>query len=315
MTASRNGPEVCDDGNNTTETSCPYGTASCTRCDASCATSLNLTGAVCGDGITNGDEVCDDGNTNTRAGVPLRQADCTRCDATCETQLILTGPVCGDGVRNGPEVCDDGNVEACGTCSATCNKVQLAKASGSILIFSFSNLRDGDSFQLNDGTNFALTFELDRDGSSTGIRVDISSAFTRADVAVAIAAAINAETDSLRITALAQSDVVQLTNDLNGSRGNQPISSRTSRTGNNTPIYTTGMLGGAGVDCPESTECGRTEDCELGLVCRPDNTCGQPPPPPPADGGVPEPDGGTEPGDGGTGPSDAGVQPWWLRAR
>ncbi|ADO75189.1 choice-of-anchor A family protein [Stigmatella aurantiaca] len=44
----KNGAEVCDDGNIVTETSCPYGQATCIRCNATCTQVLNLTGEVPG---------------------------------------------------------------------------------------------------------------------------------------------------------------------------------------------------------------------------------------------------------------------------
>ena len=67
------GSEVCDDGNTVTETSCPYGTTSCTRCSATCDATLSLTGGYCGDGVTNGSEACDDRNAQA----------CGTCSATC----------------------------------------------------------------------------------------------------------------------------------------------------------------------------------------------------------------------------------------
>ena len=65
----RNGAEACDDGNNVTETNCPYGSASCMACNASCTAPLSLTGGYCGDGVVNGGEVCD--------GTPGCSAMCT----------------------------------------------------------------------------------------------------------------------------------------------------------------------------------------------------------------------------------------------
>jgi cysteine-rich repeat protein len=69
--------ETCDDGNELTETECPYGTATCTSCDAKCELVLTLTGNVCGDGLLRvPEETCDDGNVIAGDG----------CNATC------TGP-------------------------------------------------------------------------------------------------------------------------------------------------------------------------------------------------------------------------------
>ena len=125
-----NGAEVCDDGNATTETSCPYGSPTCTRCNATCTATLSLNGAYCGDGTQNGTETCDDGNNTTESACPYGTASCTKCDASCSTTLNLSGPTCGDGTVNGPEVCDDGNVTTetscpygtptCARCNATC---------------------------------------------------------------------------------------------------------------------------------------------------------------------------------------------------
>lgn len=122
--------ETCDDGNTATETACPYGTPSCTACDATCATELSLSGPYCGDGATNGPENCDDGNITTEAACPYGQPTCVRCDASCLAILNLRGPYCGDGTTNGPENCDDGNTTtettcaygttACTACNATC---------------------------------------------------------------------------------------------------------------------------------------------------------------------------------------------------
>jgi cysteine-rich repeat protein len=117
--------EACDDGNTTTEVSCPYGMASCIRCNSTCTQELALAGYYCGDGITNAPtEVCDDGNTTTEVACPYGTASCVRCDASCSQSLNLTGPYCGDNVRNGSEACDDGNTTTENTCSygtATCS--------------------------------------------------------------------------------------------------------------------------------------------------------------------------------------------------
>ena len=123
-------PEVCDDGNTVTETSCPYGSPNCTSCNATCTATLQLSGPVCGDSIINGTEVCDDGNTVNETSCPYGSPNCTTCNATCTATLQLSGPVCGDGIKNGAEVCDDGNTVTetscpygspnCTACNATC---------------------------------------------------------------------------------------------------------------------------------------------------------------------------------------------------
>ena len=126
-----NGSEVCDDGNNVTETSCPYGELSCTRCNATCTAVLELHGGYCGDGMVNGGEVCDDGNNITETSCPYGELSCMRCNATCTATVELHGGYCGDGMVNGAEVCDDGNNTtetscpygelSCTRCNATCS--------------------------------------------------------------------------------------------------------------------------------------------------------------------------------------------------
>jgi cysteine-rich repeat protein len=68
--------EFCDDGNTTSETSCPYGTASCMACNGSCSGTLSLTGDFCGDGRVTHGEVCDDGNSTNGDG----------CSAVCQVE-------------------------------------------------------------------------------------------------------------------------------------------------------------------------------------------------------------------------------------
>lgn len=64
--------ETCDDGNTTTETACPYGTPSCTYCNAVCTQVLNLSGPYCGDNILNGPEtICDGTNLTGETCVSL----------------------------------------------------------------------------------------------------------------------------------------------------------------------------------------------------------------------------------------------------
>jgi cysteine-rich repeat protein len=121
--------ETCDDGNTTTETVCPYGPGTCTACDATCDTSLNLTGPRCGDNVTNGPEVCDDGNTTTESACAYGSPTCNICNGGCSALIPRTGEYCGDGVTNGTggdaETCDDGNTSTETVCpygSATCNR-------------------------------------------------------------------------------------------------------------------------------------------------------------------------------------------------
>lgn len=122
--------EVCDDGNAVTETACPYGTLTCTACDASCSAEMSLTGPYCGDAQTTDGEVCDDGNTVDETACPYGTPTCTGCNASCSSAQPLTGFYCGDGMITEGEICDDGNAVTesacpygtltCTACDATC---------------------------------------------------------------------------------------------------------------------------------------------------------------------------------------------------
>jgi len=66
---------------------------------------LNVNGAVCGNGTLEGGEQCDDNNN----------VDGDGCSATCALE-----PVCGNGTLEGGEQCDDNNNVDGDGCSATC---------------------------------------------------------------------------------------------------------------------------------------------------------------------------------------------------
>lgn len=126
--------ETCDDGDIVTETECPYGTASCMLCSATCSMVLNLTGRVCGDSTRDPEEMCDDGNTTSETSCAYGTPMCMGCRADCQMVLALTGPFCGDStVTASQEACDDGNamtesscpygMATCMRCDATCDVV------------------------------------------------------------------------------------------------------------------------------------------------------------------------------------------------
>lgn len=126
------GEEVCDDGNDVTEDACPYGTPSCTICEATCRGESTRTGPYCGDEVWQpAEEECDDGD-----GGPFFFGD--GCDGSCTVDpgwtcsgspSVCTG-ICGDGMQVGDEACDDGNTvtetecsygtTSCDGCSADC---------------------------------------------------------------------------------------------------------------------------------------------------------------------------------------------------
>ncbi|MBI3833811.1 MAG: DUF4215 domain-containing protein [Planctomycetes bacterium] len=87
--ATKNGTEMCDDGNTNDNDTC----------------SNNCTNG-CGNGILNTDEHCD--GTQFEAGAPsgrVCRSDCTYC---------------GDGIKNGNEQCDDGNNVDTDSCRNNC---------------------------------------------------------------------------------------------------------------------------------------------------------------------------------------------------
>jgi cysteine-rich repeat protein len=265
--------EVCDDGNTVTETQCAYGTRSCTHCDADCSSQLNLTGPYCGDNIQNGPETCDDGNTTTETACPYGTPTCSACDFACGRVLSLAGPYCSDGIRNGSEVCDDGNASVCGSCSADCGRLQLSKATGGMDAVAPSDIRDAETFTLDDGINPAVTFEFDKNGQVTAGRVRISLANLPEDTAEltsgAITLAINDIGTSLRITAEDLSGSVWLGHDLDAAFGNRPL----TETVGDPSFGVIGMSGGAGRDCARGTGCAQDVDCQPNLLCSPARVC------------------------------------------
>ncbi|BEU95179.1 DUF4215 domain-containing protein [Acidovorax sp. DW039] len=84
--------EACDDGNTTTERSCPNGESSCRICTATC-TWLDIapvvSPAVCGNGIVESGEVCDDGNNINETSCTGGDAHCNMCNATCTATIPL----------------------------------------------------------------------------------------------------------------------------------------------------------------------------------------------------------------------------------
>jgi len=103
----------------------------------------------------------------------------------------------------------------------------IGKAVGSITVVAGANLVDGETFVLNDGTNPAVTFEFDDDASvvpSATLRaVTFTGAETATQIRDLVIAAINAA-PTLDISAVAGgAALVNLTNDVPGTAGNQTI--------------------------------------------------------------------------------------------
>jgi cysteine-rich repeat protein len=256
--------EQCDDGDGDNQDGC---TRVCR---------LN----ICGDGHRDLEEprveVCDDGNPVSELECPYGTPSCNACRADCMAVLELQGPVCGDGLVNGIEACDDGNTDACGTCSATCTQVQLAKATGTLKPVQGNQLNPSsyrDTFSLGDGLNVPVIFEFDKDGviSPGHVGVPIENGDSRSEVAAAIAEAINAVGEQLHVTATVEGESVMLVNNFHGNSGNQDIIERVA----NQNFQVTGMWGGKGLDCPKGMSCRQSDDCRSELMCLPEQVCGE----------------------------------------
>jgi cysteine-rich repeat protein len=273
------GHEICDDGIRNGG-KCAYGDFAClspaasTVCDLTCNDHVPNTpqpnGEFCGDNVrqTQFNEQCDPG------GGLLTPADQASCDKDCSL------PACGDGHRNTAalEACDDGNTNACGSCSATCGAVNPStNGTGSILLTDPTpggtsglavNIRDGDTFRLNDGVNPTITFEFDTGGVLNDLTHQ-AIAFTDTDdnntIATSISTAINSNLILLDITAEFSDGApsVLLNNDNPGKRGNKPIIVH-EESGSSLALFISGMSGAVGGDCDPGIGCMKDEDCLSG---------------------------------------------------
>lgn len=123
------------------------------------------------------------------------------------------------------------------------------KAAGWIQFIAKANFVDGEKFVLNDGTNPAVTFWIDKSGTyvpsggydSTNIEVDISADTTADEVALTAKTAINGVGTSLKITGgTISSGKLDLENDVFGTQGNQTITETVADAG----FTISGMSGG-----------------------------------------------------------------------
>jgi hypothetical protein len=249
--------ETCDDGNTATETECPYGTASCTLCNADCTAELSLTGRVCGDDTNDAEETCDDGNTATETECAYGTASCTLCDATCANELALAGRVCGDGTNDPEETCDDNNTDACGVCAANCLSVAGAVASTTITVGNAA--ADGETVVVG-GTTFE--YDAASDGT-TGIAFGVGIA-NRNDVAADLAATLSA---NLAVSANNSGPNVNVTYNIVGAVGNLTVTTTGDFSGED-------MAGGTGTACNGGVGCTDNIDC-LSAVCNA-GTCDPP---------------------------------------
>jgi cysteine-rich repeat protein len=86
--------------------------------------------------------------------------------------------VCGNGVMESGEACDDGNTASCGTCSADCAATRTipAGSDASLTIGAGTNIADGDTITINDGSDTAvLEFECDPVGDCPGATDGVTS--------------------------------------------------------------------------------------------------------------------------------------------
>jgi cysteine-rich repeat protein len=263
--------EACDDGNTTTETHCPYGTQACTNyCNENCSSLLTLSGNYCGDGqpdLADGEQ-CDDGNNVTETACPDGVAVCSRCSADCKQSLTLEGAVCGNGIKESSEACDDGNDDSCGSCSATCKRLNNAvKARGQFTVHLLAFILDSHGFSLDDGIHDRLYFEFDTGNqvAQGRVRIDLTTITTREEMAAAIATAIEQQTDDvLAISATANGNMVDLEHLHAGDFGNRRIKKFDASLG----YSVSGLAGGWLRRCPLNTGCTQDGDCEVGLSCR-----------------------------------------------
>jgi cysteine-rich repeat protein len=237
-----------------------------------------LSGPYCGDNMIQGDagEICDD-STRGQTNCPYGMASCTLCGVDCKSRINAVGPYCGDGIVNGgggvSEACDDGNTSSCGTCSLNCQQDQLAAATGSITTVSGVNLKNGETFTLNDGP-ILKTFDFVKSGGGVPGLIHIPVADTE-NAATVAGKIVNQITNAgLRISASigcapASPDplcLISLENTRLGSQGNRNIIESVA----DPAFTTTGMGGGGGYDCPVNTGCTLNADCNasLGLTCK-----------------------------------------------
>jgi hypothetical protein len=187
------------------------------------------------------------------------------CDSDCTLRF------CGDGYVNraAGEICDDGNADACGTCNTTCSALRTSsQALGHIVAVGGDDLQDRETFSLSDGSHRRVVFEFDknREVADDHVAIEINDAIEADGVAQSIAEAISRVGSDLEIDAEVDGDsrAVSLTHKHVGSSGNQPI----FETVRNRGFTVTGMVGGAGRDCPENVGCKSSDDCAAGLQCR-----------------------------------------------
>ncbi|KFE65245.1 DUF4215 domain-containing protein [Hyalangium minutum] len=280
--------EQCDDGDTINENECLNTTCVWARCgDGVAATEatnvaikeecddmgeslhcdLDCTLAYCGDRVVNSvrGEECDTGGESGE----------TR---TCTKHCYISR--CGDGYVNtaANERCDDRNADRCGTCSSTCSRpIDATQAHGSIQACNGSELRDGETFVLDDGVR-SISFEFTSDGTDqdqeTTKYIVRRASDSAQDVAAAIKDKINELNDlqllDIRAFEAPEDDrKVKLLHLLKTSLGNQRIVESVR----SISFVVEGMSGGMAGDCPRDMGCVSSADCAPGLSCNTSGVC------------------------------------------
>ena len=98
--------EICDDGNSIDETTCPYGTPTCTGCAADCSVILDLYGAYCGEGVLDSGEgeVSDPGLESNCLPDCSDYASCTDPTTCLHVQHLCRDPSAPNDAQVMPEL-------------------------------------------------------------------------------------------------------------------------------------------------------------------------------------------------------------------
>ncbi|HEY6179540.1 MAG TPA: DUF4215 domain-containing protein [Kofleriaceae bacterium] len=281
--------ETCDDGLRNGG-KCTYGDIAClstpmsTVCNANCDGKVPNTpvpnGEFCGDNVvqTQFNEQCDPGGG-------VAPVDSATCNSNC------TFSRCGDGHLNtnpgANETCDDGNASSCGSCSADCGTVTLAKAIGSITAAPSdgTNISVGDTFTLDDGVHTPTVFTFIFSGNPGPLEIKVSDGHPDADDAPTVAAKIKTAIENAITSQIA---TLNMSVAIGGASDDKVILTNTRRTslGNTGAILHIGMLNfqfenmdhGQGGDCANNIGCTINDDCATQFCDTATKRCAPKPP-------------------------------------